>query len=183
LVPLAQTPRQDARRLGIDRLESFLESFLPDKNREKMFSEILHEKPSLFSTHPTISERIRAVDLFPDGSQEETKPALDLFDDPSAIERELTKYMTGYVYAVQPIQPQAELAVADPKVADRPIDRENPECVLEAAAMLDQYGEWDQALELYHHAAQAWPMEHGEYAQNCIRRIQIKKEQAGLDQS
>jgi len=52
--------------------------------------------------------------------------------------------------------------------------------VSSAATRLELEGEWEKAIQLYTDLCQRWPEEHGEYAQNCIRRVQDKMTLAGI---
>lgn len=51
---------------------------------------------------------------------------------------------------------------------------ESPESVLSAASRYEMEGEWERAIESYQSVRQRWPDEHGEYAGNCIKRIEEK---------
>ena len=61
------------------------------------------------------------------------------------------------------------------KVLDlSPIDFETPEDALEAAARLDNLGDWDAAIELYLWIVDRWP-EHTDYIAACMRAIEGKR--------
>ena len=48
---------------------------------------------------------------------------------------------------------------------------------LAAAAKLDMLGDWDEAINLYRHAAGRWP-QHAKYVDECIKVIAMKKDAA-----
>jgi Zn-dependent protease with chaperone function len=94
--------------------ENIYESFrdfhaqnVSSEDRLKMYRALLEEKPSWFATHPTFQERMRAVTPFADLPPQEPQPANSLFEDPAAIEKELTDYLTQYVAFVRQMQAQA----------------------------------------------------------------------------
>jgi|GEM_PF-1160728 len=94
--------------------ENIYESFreyhgqnVTSEDRQKMYRALLEEKPSWFATHPTFQERLRAVTPFADLPPQEPQPANSLFEDPVAIEKELTDYLTHYVALVRQLQAQA----------------------------------------------------------------------------
>jgi hypothetical protein len=67
--------------------------------REQLLEQIRQQKPRWLDTHPTFSERIAAVADFPDVPlPDEDTPAIDLLDDPGAVEAELTTMLTEYVH-------------------------------------------------------------------------------------
>jgi Zn-dependent protease with chaperone function len=78
--------------------------------RHKMRESLLDEKKSLFSSHPTYRERIDAVQHLPRASRTDDQPAIELFDDPDALERELTEFVTGFIALSH--QQEAEAAAA-----------------------------------------------------------------------
>jgi Zn-dependent protease with chaperone function/tetratricopeptide (TPR) repeat protein len=80
---------------------------LSAEQRQTMYSEMLKEKASWFHTHPTYAERVQATIGYPDAPEAEDESALKLFEDPDALEREMTEYLTQYIYAVQVLQAQA----------------------------------------------------------------------------
>jgi Zn-dependent protease with chaperone function len=77
---------------------NFRDEQMDKKDRDELYAKLLEEKESLFASHPTFKERIDAVTQLPSGQSVETGPALELFDDPEALEKELTEFMTAYVY-------------------------------------------------------------------------------------
>ncbi len=78
-------------------------------DREKIRAELEAERPSFFASHPTYQERLAAADAFPPGREVDGVPAIQLFDDPAALEEQLTDYLTG---AIQFAQQQAQAAAA-----------------------------------------------------------------------
>jgi Zn-dependent protease with chaperone function/tetratricopeptide (TPR) repeat protein len=65
------------------------------EQREKIREELLENKKSLFASHPTYLERIDAVHHWPKAQRTDDTSALQLFEDPAAMERELTEFVTG----------------------------------------------------------------------------------------
>ena len=80
-----------------------------------------------------------------------------------------------------PLNPLKGLKPIDPSELE--VDSEDPESILHAAAMWDQNGDWDRAIELYRYVKQRWPEQHGRYVGNCITEIERKKGIAGGDLS
>jgi Zn-dependent protease with chaperone function len=78
-------------------------------HRKKIRRELDDERPSLFASHPTYRERLAAVADFPPGQEGSATPAIQLFEDPAALEQELTDFLTG---AMQFFQQQAQTAAA-----------------------------------------------------------------------
>jgi Zn-dependent protease with chaperone function len=62
--------------------------------REKLYQKLLDEKESLFASHPTFAERIDAAAPLPRALKTNNHSALEVFEDPEAIERELTDFLT-----------------------------------------------------------------------------------------
>lgn len=58
------------------------------------------------------------------------------------------------------------------------VDENDPESILFAASILDQHGEWNNAILLYEYVLDKWPDEHGKYAQNSIAEVTKKIEMA-----
>jgi Zn-dependent protease with chaperone function len=79
--------------------------------REKIREALDAERPSYFASHPTIQERLAAVEAFPPGNKSEDIPAIQLFDDAAALEEQLTEYLTGAIHFAQQ-QAQSEAATA-----------------------------------------------------------------------
>jgi Zn-dependent protease with chaperone function len=75
--------------------------------REKMYDDLLAEKESLFASHPTFRERVEAVAPLPRAAKPDDTPAVQLFDNVEALEKELTEFLTSYVAYVQQLQAQA----------------------------------------------------------------------------
>jgi Zn-dependent protease with chaperone function len=68
---------------------------LNGKERDKLYRDLLNRKASLFDSHPTFKERIDAVKTLPKVAKPDATPALELFEDPEGIERELTDFLTA----------------------------------------------------------------------------------------
>jgi Zn-dependent protease with chaperone function len=91
---------------------SYRDEQLSDDERYKLFQETLNEKGSVFASHPTIRERLAAITMFPASVKPDETPAISLFDDPEALEKELTVYMTGYVNTLRMLRAQAAQAAS-----------------------------------------------------------------------
>ena len=70
---------------------------LTDEERRKLHKDLLDDKPSVFRSHPTFRERMEAARQLPRAAQSEDASALQLFDDPEQVERELTDFLTEVV--------------------------------------------------------------------------------------
>lgn len=86
---------------------SFRDEQMDAKDRDELYQKLLDEKESLFATHPTFKERVDAVAELPKGQPAEPGPALELFDNSEELEKELTDFLTGYVYHVRQRAAQA----------------------------------------------------------------------------
>jgi Zn-dependent protease with chaperone function len=67
---------------------------LTDEERRKLHKELLDDKPSVFASHPTFRERMEAARQLPRATQSEDTSSLQLFNNPEAMERELTDFLT-----------------------------------------------------------------------------------------
>ena len=65
-------------------------------DRDRLKQSIQDQKSAWFATHPTITERFRAIEPFPDIPPAEPQSALELFDDVPSLEKNLTSYLTGH---------------------------------------------------------------------------------------
>ncbi|MBI3863457.1 MAG: M48 family metalloprotease, partial [Planctomycetia bacterium] len=79
------------------------------EDRAKISKSLEEERPSFFASHPTYQERIAAARAFPPGRDNDANPAIQLFDDPAALEEQLTEYVTGAIHLAQQ---QAQAAAA-----------------------------------------------------------------------
>jgi Zn-dependent protease with chaperone function len=70
-------------------------------DREKIRAALEAERPSFFASHPTYQERLAAAGAFPPGREFDATPAIQLFDDPAALEEQLTEYLTGAIHFSQ----------------------------------------------------------------------------------
>ena len=84
-------------------LENIYETFrklngeqITTSDREQLRQSLQERKSAWFATHPTIPERFRAIEPFPDIPPAEPQSALDLFDDVPGLEKSLTDYLTGH---------------------------------------------------------------------------------------
>ncbi len=78
------------------------------QERENVCKKLHEEAGSLFASHPTFRERVEAIMPFPDVTPQETGPALDLFEQPEEIEKELTEFLTGYIAHLRALQAAAQ---------------------------------------------------------------------------
>ena len=74
------------------------------KLRGEVQDEVTGQHSSLFASHPTFAERLEAVSAFPDVRQQETEPALTLFEEPEKVEQELTEFYTSFVAYIRQLQ-------------------------------------------------------------------------------
>src|SRR6266852_3547779 len=80
---------------------SYRDEQLNAKDREELYQKLLDAKESLFASHPTFKERIDAVAPFPRAQKTDSAPALQLFENPDEMEKELTDFLTGYISYVR----------------------------------------------------------------------------------
>jgi Zn-dependent protease with chaperone function/tetratricopeptide (TPR) repeat protein len=80
-----------------EEFRKFRNAGMTAEEREQFGKKIIQEKPSLFASHPTFSERVEAAKALPCSNQKDTVPARNLFEKPDEIEKELTDFLTGYV--------------------------------------------------------------------------------------
>lgn len=78
--------------------QEFRDKQLTAEDREGMYHKLMDEKGSLFASHPTVQERFDAVAGLPDAAAPDTAPALSLFDDVEALEKEQTELLTAFVH-------------------------------------------------------------------------------------
>ncbi|HEY7158177.1 MAG TPA: M48 family metalloprotease [Gemmataceae bacterium] len=90
-----------------EAFRNFRDEQLDGKARDELYQKLLDEKESLFASHPTFGERIAAVKVLPPASQTDSAPALTLCDNAEEIEKELTDFLTGYMYHLRQLQAQA----------------------------------------------------------------------------
>jgi Zn-dependent protease with chaperone function len=76
----------------------FRDEGITQKDRDKLHKKLLDRQPSLLASHPTYQERMEAVQHLGAARQAEDGPALNLFEDPEAVERELTDFLTEVVH-------------------------------------------------------------------------------------
>jgi Zn-dependent protease with chaperone function len=93
-----------------EAFRSFRDEQLNTPEREELYKKLLEEKESLFASHPTFGERIEAVKQLPPARQTDAAPALTLCENAEEIEKELTEFLTGYIYHVQQLQAQQAAA-------------------------------------------------------------------------
>ncbi len=93
-----------------EAFRSFRDEQLDGQQRDELYKKLLEEKESLFASHPTFGERITAVKALPPAQQTDTSPALTLCDNAEEIEKELTEFLTGYIYHLHQLQAQTAAA-------------------------------------------------------------------------
>jgi Zn-dependent protease with chaperone function len=93
-----------------EAFHKFRDEQLGAKEREELYQKLLDEKPSLFASHPTFAERIAAIETLPRADNSDTASALTLCDNAEEVEKELTEFLTGYIYHVSRLQAQAAAA-------------------------------------------------------------------------
>jgi Zn-dependent protease with chaperone function len=72
----------------------YREEVLEKDDREDLYEKLLGERPSVFDSHPTFSERLDAAREIPDARKRNDESALALFEDAEEIEKELTDFLT-----------------------------------------------------------------------------------------
>ena len=75
--------------------------------RQKLYSNLLGEKGSVFASHPTFAERAEAIKALPPVQESDDRPALSLFDQPHDLEQELTRFLTDYMAYIHFLNAQA----------------------------------------------------------------------------
>jgi Zn-dependent protease with chaperone function len=90
-----------------EAFRGFRDEQLNAQEREELYQKLLEEKESLFASHPTFGERIAAVKPLPPARQTDTAPALTLCENAEEIEKEMTEFLTGYIYHLHHLQTQA----------------------------------------------------------------------------
>jgi len=82
-----------------EEFRKFREQALTKEEREKLYRKLLDEKPSVFASHPTFAERVKAAEPLPKAKKLDTTSAMALFEKPVEIEKEMTDFLTAYVNA------------------------------------------------------------------------------------
>jgi Zn-dependent protease with chaperone function len=67
------------------------------QQREELLHKALAESASVFAAHPSLAERLQAVAPLPPAGDRDAAPAVQLFDNGEAVEKELTEFLTGFV--------------------------------------------------------------------------------------
>lgn len=78
------------------------------RERAELKEKILADPGSLFASHPTLPERFEAVAMLRKAETTESTPAIQIFEDPEAIEKEMTEFLTHYTYYT--MQAEAQMA-------------------------------------------------------------------------
>jgi Zn-dependent protease with chaperone function len=84
----------------------FRNESLSASEREELYQKLLGAEGSLFASHPTFRERLEAVASLPKAPTTDATPAVQLFDNPEEIEKELTEFLTGYMFHLRQLQAQ-----------------------------------------------------------------------------
>jgi Zn-dependent protease with chaperone function len=90
-----------------EAFRNYRDEQMDGKARDELYQQLLNEKESLFASHPTFGERITAVKPLPTAAQTDTAPALTLCENAEEIEKEMTDFLTGYMYHLRQLQAQA----------------------------------------------------------------------------
>lgn len=93
-----------------EAFKGYRDEQLNSKEREELYQKMLDEKASLFASHPTFAERIAAVKGLPVAQEMDATPALTLCENAEEVEKEMTEFLTGYIYHLQQLQAQAAAA-------------------------------------------------------------------------
>lgn len=69
------------------------------ESQQQLLTNLREAKPSWFDTHPTLSERLAAVEGFPESRESlDTSPATSLLSDFTRLEEQLTELLTSFIY-------------------------------------------------------------------------------------
>ncbi len=90
-----------------EAFRDFEQNQLDDSEREQMRGQVLSAKGSLFASHPTIAERLEAIEGFPKAHSQRDEPARGLLADAAGTEKELTEFITAYVGHMRQLQAAA----------------------------------------------------------------------------
>jgi Zn-dependent protease with chaperone function len=93
-----------------EAFRAYRDEQLSAQDRDELYRKLLEEKESLFASHPTFRERIEAVASLPRATHPDATPALELFENKEEVEKELTEFLTAYLYHVHQLQAQAAAA-------------------------------------------------------------------------
>jgi len=63
--------------------------------RDQLRKKLLRQESSLFASHPTFADRVSAVRHLPPADKLDSTPAMELFESPAQIEKELTDFLTA----------------------------------------------------------------------------------------
>jgi Zn-dependent protease with chaperone function len=83
---------------------------LTHEEREGLYSKLLDEQGSVFASHPTFGERVAAIADLPKAHANDTTPAMQLFENPEEMEKEMTDFLTAYMHHMQQLQAPAAQA-------------------------------------------------------------------------
>ncbi len=68
-------------------------------SQQQLLTNLREAKPRWFDTHPTLSERLAAVEGFPEARERlDTSPATSLLADFTRLEEQLTELLTSFIY-------------------------------------------------------------------------------------
>ncbi len=87
--------------------QEYRDEQIPREEREQLYQKLLAERGSLFASHPTFAERIEAVRALAPAAAPDDRPALELFEQPEAVEKEMTQFLTDYLAFLQHLRTQA----------------------------------------------------------------------------
>jgi Zn-dependent protease with chaperone function len=99
----------DAGRADANVYEEFRQHCgepVSENERQEIYDKLLDEKASVFASHPTFRERLDAVSLLPHGRSKDTTSAVQLFENPEAVERELSEFMMSWMAFLKQAQAQ-----------------------------------------------------------------------------
>ena len=71
---------------------------VPTEDREGLLAEVMAEKSGVFASHPTLRERLEAVQAIPPAASADARPASDIFQDRKVTEEEQTEFLTYLLY-------------------------------------------------------------------------------------
>lgn len=94
-----------------EAVEQHIEANVSREELSKLTETINDQQGTLFASHPTYAERVEAISTIVDNGYPDSSAAIDIFEDPAAIEQEMTEFLTAQVsnaiYAQMQFEAQA----------------------------------------------------------------------------
>lgn len=80
-----------------DSFRQFRDGQVEVKERDAIYARMLEEKAPLFASHPSYRERLTAIAPLPKAETVDSTPAIELFEAPDELQKELTEFLAGRV--------------------------------------------------------------------------------------